>query len=384
MTSLQSILSQRQKEQSTAAVPTNIPEKRDMRRADTQVRAEWLKRLFPNETADTRNHFAASFETEGDMQSRALELKRMQRDLKSDVADWSYVESKHQSLKSKSKKPEEPKPPVEEEKKPSPATIPPPQAHHFYERRGSRGYRRGFQGRGGYRRNSPRSTVQSRPLPQSEVTAEPPSMPVELPSVPPMVASEPAVLVSPPVAPPQPVPTVDLKTDPEPTPVQTEVVTPPVVQPAAKPFAKPRPAYSGGKKWVKKAAPQVSAPVQEATVETPPAVVDKTGVKTESSCKPMGKPDDVVVHVDEVSLKEAEAKAHKMTLDLVHSDESSEHSHSKNIAVQTEFRSLTVETQTDEELIWRNGIPCMLVPLSAVPGYAMQVGVLGNPGKLFG
>jgi hypothetical protein len=82
-------------------------------------------------------------------------------------------------------------------------------------------------------------------------------------------------------------------------------------------------------------------------------------------------------------LKEAEAQAQKMTMELVdQSDESIEHS-SREVGVQTEKRGTTQSTQTEAGLIWREGIPCMLVPLAAMEGAKVPLTMLGNPARLF-
>lgn len=384
MTSLQSIATRSLKERQSSAAPAN-PEAQPLRTQSTKTRADWLRHLYPNETQETLMNFANLFASEKEMEERALQLKRENKGISSEVSDWSYVNSKHQNLRSRK--------PVEETKpNPAPPKFPERREGEYYqERRG--GYRRMRRGRVG--RYAQRQWVdRTQQEHQREEAKEPDAEISELPS-PPLdiqpkateVVHEPVVIASPRVdIPVQELPKQDT-VKPEPPKVDSfPKVEPKVEKPVSVPVPeKPEPIRPvpretrplnqpksfGPKKWVKKVP--ASNPVPPLPSQQSPPSQVHIPIHTEPT--PMASLDD--------PLKEAEAQAQKMTMELVdQSDESIEHS-SREVGVQTESRGMTQSTQTEAGLIWREGIPCMLVPLAAMEGAKVQLTMLGNPAGLF-
>lgn len=386
MTSLQSIVTRSLKDRQSSAAP-NAPEAQPLRTQPTKNRADWLRHFFPSESQETLMNFANLFASEKDMQDRALQLKREGKDVHSEVSDWSYVNSKHQSLRSRK--------PVEEPKsEPLPAPVLPErrevEQYHQERRGGTRRVRRG-RGAGRY---AQRQFGERRPLLEHgrEETKEPtfetselPTQPVEVP-----LTAEPAKEAA--------LPKVELPTQELPKQVTAKPEPPrveelPKVEPKAKetvavpelPISeKPepvRPVYRenkpynqpksfGPKKWVKK---------QPASNPLPPPSLPAQPSHLSVPIIPHPEPTTLL----DDPLKEAEAQAQKMTLELVdQSDESMEHS-SREVGVQTEREGVAEGTQTEAGLIWREGIPCVLVPLASMEGVKVPLTMLGNPAGLF-
>ena len=358
MTSLQSILTHNLKKSQSSA-PASVPAETQAvhTQQSTRDRANWLQSLFPAEPQEILKNFANLFSSEKDMQDKALRLKREGKDIRGEVADWSYVNSKHQSLRSKK--------PVEE----------PPAPHNeawkregYGQQRGSRRARRGRGGRYGrgqwtdsHREEMGKGLpsgdidLQARPnelkqavetvaeihkellpiaeLPMQKVPIPSPSQTLALPEVEPLL---------PPQEPVQPA-QVPIPSQPE----NTEL-TPPFRQ-SNKPIDGHKPFTQ--KKWVKK-VPASQAPPPCIPSELPPVdshsslakvVESKTTNKSQPSAKHQG----------------------------------------REVALQAAIAGVDIGVQTEAALIWREGIPCVLVPIAAIEGETMQVTMLGNPQGLF-
>lgn len=384
MTSLQSIVTRSMKDRQSSATP-NMPEAQPLRTQPTKTRADWLRHFFPSESQETLMNFANLFASEKEMQDRALQLKREGKDVHSEVSDWSYVGSKHQSLRSRK--------PVEEQKpEPAPVQVLPErrEVEYYPERRG--GARSGRRGRGAGR-YAQRQFGDRRPVVEhsreetKEQTFEMSTQPIEVP-----IAVELAREVVPAPQPRVEMPTQELPKQVPAKPEPPRVEELPKVEPKTEAtISKPdlpspekpepiRPAFRedksysqsksfGPKKWVKKAP--ASNPLPPPSLPSLPQTQHLT---------PHPFPATTVL---DDSLKEAEAQAQKMTLELVdQSDESMEHS-SREVGVQTERGGVAEGTQTEAGLIWREGIPCVLVPLAAMEGAKVPLTMLGNPAGLF-
>jgi hypothetical protein len=108
MTSLQSILTHNLKKAQSSAPASVLPETQAVHtQQSTKDRVSWLQSLFPAEPQEILRNFANTFSSEKDMQDKALQLKREGKDIHGEVADWSFVNSKHQSLRNR-KQVEEP------------------------------------------------------------------------------------------------------------------------------------------------------------------------------------------------------------------------------------------------------------------------------------
>lgn len=317
-------------------------------------------------------NFANLFATEKEMEDRALQLKREGRDIHADVSDWSYVNSKHQSLRSRKPVEEAKSPPVVE----SEVTVPPmrtelPERSNYIERRG--GYRRAGRGRGGYygqrhwvdRRYVPANHPEKESSVETEQVSLPPAPldpgkdtlpPVEtMPYIePPMQQLPSQEPVKPEIPTPQPLPEEPVKVD-----IQPETQKP-VQDPPSKPYNRFNKQFPA-KKWVKKTPVQTVPPVPEPVHI--PAVEVTAGL--------------------EDCLKDAEAQAQKMTMELVDQSDESIEPHGREIGVQTDRLGMEFGTQTEAGLIWRDGIPCVLVPLASMDDARVQVTMLGNPAGLF-
>ena len=384
MTSLQILATRSLKERQSSAAPEN-PEAQPLRTQSTKTRADWLRHFFPSEAQETLMNFANLFASEKEMEERALQLKREGRGISSEVSDWSYVNSKHQNLRSR-KAVEEPKP------DPAPPKLPERREGEYYqERRG--GYRRMRRGRVG--RYAQRQWVDRAQQEHHREEAKEPTADLAQLSSPPLdiqpkaaeIVHEPVITALPRVdipvqelpkqdtAKPEP-PKVDSFPKVEPKVEKPVSVTEPEksepIRPApreTRPLSQPK--SFGPKKWVKKVPASNPAPPLPSQ-QSPPSQVH---IPTHPQPTPIASLDD--------PLKEAEAQAQKMTMELVdQSDESIEHS-SREVGVQTERRGTSESTQTEAGLIWREGIPCMLVPLAAMEGAKVQLTMLGNPAGLF-
>lgn len=322
----------------------------------TKDRASWLQSLFPAEPQETLKNFASLFSSEKDMQDKALQLKREGKDIRGEAADWSFVDSKHQSLRSRK--------PVEE----APALHNEAWKREGYgQQRG--GNRRAGRGRGGrYGRGqwtgsrreetekglpSSDTALQIQPEEAKQVLETVPETHKELlptPKIPMQEApahSPPQALARPEVAAPLLPPKGSIQPAQVPTPPHPENTE------LAKPFPQSNKPVQGyktfpQKKWVKK-VPTSQAPPSHIPLELPPTV------NSDSSLTKAVEPQ----------------KANRSQ------------PQGREVALQSDIAGVDIGVQTEAALIWREGIPCVLVPIPANEGETMQVAMLGNPQGFF-
>jgi hypothetical protein len=133
-------------------------------------------------------------------------------------------------------------------------------------------------------------------------------------------------------------------------PENTELVQP--VRQSNKPIYGYKPFTQ--KKWVKKVQAS-QAPPSHIPSELPP-------VESDSSLAKAAEPQKATI-------------ANK-------SQQSAKHQ-GREVALQADIAGVDIGVQTEASLIWREGIPCVLIPISAIEGETMQVTMLGNPQGLF-
>lgn len=351
MTSLQSILTHNLKKDQSSAPASVLPATQAVHtQQSTKDRVSWLQSLFPAEPQEILRNFANTFSSEKDMQDKALQLKREGKDIRGEVADWSFVNSKHQSLRSRK--------PVEE----------PPAPHNgawksegYGQRRG--GNRRAGRGRGG--RFGRGQWADSR---REEVEKGLPSGDIGLQVRP----SEPKqALETEPETHKELLPTAELPMQEAPLPNPSQALALPKIEPLLPPQGSVQPA-------------QVPAPSQPENSNKPidgykPFTQKKWVKKVQASQAPPSHIPSELVNSDSSLAKAVEAQkatiANKSQQPAKHQD--------REVALQANIAGVDIGVQTEASLIWREGIPCVLIPISAIEGETMQVAMLGNPQGLF-